>query len=143
MSPENFIYWLQGFFELTYSKSLDAIQTQVVKDHLKLVLKKETPERVEPENNKPILLPTQSISSSLYRNNTGHLTCGIGPRTYGVCYLGHPTCSAHPQFNPYIQHWSEEMDSLAYLSQSNIPLMSCSLYPLYPQRSVHGGGRIC
>jgi len=44
MSPENFVYWLQGAFEITGITTLDTDEVQVVKDHLALVLKKETPE---------------------------------------------------------------------------------------------------
>lgn len=43
MTPENFVYWLQGFLELSYQTSLDEIQIKTIKDHLKLVLEKKTP----------------------------------------------------------------------------------------------------
>jgi hypothetical protein len=43
MSPENFVYWLNGFFEISGSKALTEEQVQVLKDHLKLVLTKKTP----------------------------------------------------------------------------------------------------
>ena len=43
MSPENFAYWLNGFFEISGSKALTEEQVQVLKDHLKLVLTKKTP----------------------------------------------------------------------------------------------------
>lgn len=45
MSPESFIYWLNGFMEIADPKSLDEKQLQVIKDHIALVLKKETPYR--------------------------------------------------------------------------------------------------
>lgn len=45
MTPEQFIYWLQGFMEVADPKSMDEKQLQVVKDHIALVLKKETPNR--------------------------------------------------------------------------------------------------
>ncbi len=52
MTPEQFVYWLQGFVELhpspdkEWSKnwSPDGHQWQIIQDHLKLVFKKETPE---------------------------------------------------------------------------------------------------
>ncbi len=44
MSPEQFCYWLQGFLEISRQQGIDAVQAQVIKDHLKLVFKKETPE---------------------------------------------------------------------------------------------------
>jgi hypothetical protein len=44
MSPENFVYWLNGFFEISGNKTLTEEQVQVLKDHLKLVLTKKTPD---------------------------------------------------------------------------------------------------
>lgn len=43
MTPDKFTYWLQGFFELSGSRSLDEQQVQIIKDHLALCFKKETP----------------------------------------------------------------------------------------------------
>lgn len=44
LSPIELCYWLQGYFELTDSgKPLSAQQAQIIKDHLELVFKKETP----------------------------------------------------------------------------------------------------
>ncbi len=43
MSPEQFAYWLQGFLELGDVKEIDPRETQIIKDHLKLVFSKETP----------------------------------------------------------------------------------------------------
>jgi hypothetical protein len=44
MTPEQFAYWLQGFMEMADPKELNATQTQQIKDHLKLVFDKKTPE---------------------------------------------------------------------------------------------------
>ena len=46
MTPENFCYWLQGYIELENPGKISAEKTQVIKDHLNLVFKKETPNRV-------------------------------------------------------------------------------------------------
>jgi len=43
MTAEQFTYWLQGFMETTDPKSIDEKQTQIIKDHLKLVFTKVTP----------------------------------------------------------------------------------------------------
>lgn len=43
MKPEQFVYWLQGYFELTGSNELSEQQVGIIKDHLALVFKKETP----------------------------------------------------------------------------------------------------
>ena len=44
MTPEQFAYWLQGFMEMADPKELNVTQTQQIKDHLKLVFDKKTPE---------------------------------------------------------------------------------------------------
>lgn len=43
MTPEQFIYWLNGFMEIADPKTMDEKQVQILKDHIALVLKKETP----------------------------------------------------------------------------------------------------
>ena len=43
MTPENFVYWLQGVLEIADPKQLDEIQIKIIKDHIALVLKKQTP----------------------------------------------------------------------------------------------------
>jgi hypothetical protein len=44
MTPENFCYWLQGFVEIGEPVTLSKQQLQVLKDHLKLVFDKKTPD---------------------------------------------------------------------------------------------------
>ena len=56
MTPENFAYWLQGYFEINDAagpgvssaaqgkiRFLNNDQIQIIQDHLNLVLEKETP----------------------------------------------------------------------------------------------------
>lgn len=43
MSFENFVYWLQEFIEIGNPSSLNTVQTQTIKNHLKLVLTVVTP----------------------------------------------------------------------------------------------------
>lgn len=45
MTPKNFTYWIQGFFEISDAKKLDETQVQIIKDHLDLVFNKVTPDR--------------------------------------------------------------------------------------------------
>jgi len=44
MTAEQFVYWLQGFMEVADPSELDGRQTQQIKNHLKLVFDKRTPE---------------------------------------------------------------------------------------------------
>ena len=43
MTPRDFIYWLQGYFELSDANTMTPAQVKIVKDHIALILKKETP----------------------------------------------------------------------------------------------------
>lgn len=45
MNSADFTYWLQGFVELQESDSISDKQWLVIKDHLKLVFDKKTPNR--------------------------------------------------------------------------------------------------
>lgn len=45
MNSTEFTYWLQGFVELTETSTISEKQWQIIKDHLKLVFDKQTPNR--------------------------------------------------------------------------------------------------
>jgi hypothetical protein len=45
MSPEQFTYWLKGFFEISDTNNLSEKQVQIIRDHLNLVFNKVTPDR--------------------------------------------------------------------------------------------------
>jgi hypothetical protein len=45
MSPEQFTYWLRGFFEISDTNNLSEKQVQIIRDHLNLVFNKVTPDR--------------------------------------------------------------------------------------------------
>jgi hypothetical protein len=45
MNERDFCYWLQGFFEIHESNEVDEKQIQIIKDHLKTVFEKVTPDR--------------------------------------------------------------------------------------------------
>ena len=45
MTPESFTYWLQGFVELSDTDTISEKQWLMIKDHLKLVFDKKTPDR--------------------------------------------------------------------------------------------------
>lgn len=93
MDALQFCYWLQGYFEISYIPDLTRDQVEVIKDHLKLVFNKVTPDR-----NKDVVpniypqwphcgsttIPTKDKYISLCATNTDNvLTChsetGVGP----------------------------------------------------------------
>lgn len=41
MNPNEFVYWLQGYFELTNSNTLTEEQVTIIKDHLRIVFNRE------------------------------------------------------------------------------------------------------
>jgi hypothetical protein len=43
MTPNDFCFWLNGYLEMSGSESIDKVQTNILKDHLKLVFEKKTP----------------------------------------------------------------------------------------------------
>ena len=45
VTAENFVYWLNGYFEISNSDKLSKEQVQIVRDHLKLCFDKITPNR--------------------------------------------------------------------------------------------------
>lgn len=45
ITPDQFVYWLQGFFEMANPIALNELQTTMIKDHLALVFNKLTPNR--------------------------------------------------------------------------------------------------
>lgn len=45
MNEQRFCYWLQGFVELSDTDTVSEKQWLVIKDHLKLVFDKKTPDR--------------------------------------------------------------------------------------------------
>lgn len=59
MTPENFVYWLQGYFEVNRSeKFLTEEQFKVVQDHLKTVFHKVTPVYTTKDSSLPLQVKT-------------------------------------------------------------------------------------
>lgn len=54
MTPENFVYWLQGFLEIGKSSGLTPNQIQEIEDRIQLVLKKEISYSKTIEVHKPL-----------------------------------------------------------------------------------------
>jgi hypothetical protein len=48
MTPEQFVYWLQGYFELTDDTDRLSKREHIIKDHLQEVFTKRTPDRTQP-----------------------------------------------------------------------------------------------
>ena len=46
MTEKEFVIWLHGFFKISNAKTLDENQVAIIKDHLALFFKKETPDRL-------------------------------------------------------------------------------------------------
>jgi hypothetical protein len=46
MTSTEFVYWLQGFLEIADPKKLTKLQIEIIKDHIALVMDKQTPIRI-------------------------------------------------------------------------------------------------
>jgi hypothetical protein len=57
MEERDFVYWLNGFFELSGATTLNEQQVKVIKEHLALVMTKVTPTTIPPTilPNSPLL----------------------------------------------------------------------------------------
>lgn len=86
MSPEQFIYWLNGFMEIADQKTIDENQVQIIKDHIALVLKKETPDRkleissplLQPGNIRPRSCPTGGTLNPCRRSDCLYCSSLVG-----------------------------------------------------------------
>jgi len=82
MQERDFIYWLQGFLELSGATTLNEEQVKVIKEHIALVMTKVTPSTVG----------TPYIATSPLLDKGWEITCIAGnpPQTFNL-----PTCECH------------------------------------------------
>jgi hypothetical protein len=82
MTPEQFTYWLQGFFEISGIEELDKKQTKIIKDHLKLVFHKVTPDRTttSPQIDFPI-----EYNPPFDPNHLPKIICGVSDLNKKFC----------------------------------------------------------
>jgi hypothetical protein len=65
MSPEQFAYWLNGHVELNSDSQPDDVQWEIIKDHLKLVMTKITPQREQQRQYEFPKFPAQTPITTL------------------------------------------------------------------------------
>jgi hypothetical protein len=89
MTPEQFCFWLHGFFELTGQDELTAPQARMVREHLDLVFTKVTPPlgppvpEITPELAKQLAEEGKKLAED-YRKRTQSMVSG--PITTGrIC----------------------------------------------------------
>lgn len=71
MTSVNFAYWLQGFFEITEPKEINAEQTELIKRHLNLVFKHEIDPAMGDQKHQDELNEIHSGNNALPSNNNG------------------------------------------------------------------------
>ena len=75
MNERDFVYWLQGYLEVSGAKELDEAALQIVKDHLALVLTKRTSKRVLSEQQELPLYCSKTDLEKAANDLKNHLTC--------------------------------------------------------------------
>jgi len=81
MTAEQFTYWLQGYFEINDPDRISPMETKIIKDHLALVFKKETPIRTVVVPNKTEIVTTP-FEKGYPTTNPYTVTCtGIDPNS--------------------------------------------------------------
>lgn len=80
MTPENFTYWLQGFFEIENPKVISAQQLQEIKNHLKIVKNPTvaiypTPKTHKLVNNPELFWGPVTMDCQTYCANNIPITC--------------------------------------------------------------------
>lgn len=86
-NPTAFLYWLQGFFELSGATTLNEQQVQVIKEHIALVLTKVTPSSV----GTPIIYPYLAPSPIL--DKRWEITCNTDTSGTNLTIPPFPTSS--------------------------------------------------
>lgn len=94
MSPENFVYWIQGWIELQNPETINATQIQEIKNHLSLVLKKET----------PYLTVYPNIQHYSFQYTNDHL-CGYHGNSLSPYPKG--TCGICDERNAKTEEWNK------------------------------------
>lgn len=109
MTPEQFVYWLQGYAEITQKAPSD-FEWNIIKDHLATVFKKETPNRM-PYPLGPAVAEPAKPNVWPYPGSpvTPWTSPGIPPTI---------TCSTAPGAGT---NWSSTEGSTAYSMTSNVP----------------------
>lgn len=70
LAPDQFCFWLQGFFELTDSNELSEKQIKIIKEHLELVFKKVTKTNLTTTTTFPVSLPN-GLDDPYWKETTG------------------------------------------------------------------------
>lgn len=103
MTAEQFVYWLQGFMEMADPKELNRVQTVQIKNHLKLVFNKKTPE---------VSLPSIQTEEP-FRITPYQITCDDFPDLMTTPVCSTSTITTNTSFDPEIREIRKKMDKLS------------------------------
>ena len=91
MTSDQFVYWLQGFLEVSGASEMNEQQLRIVRDHLELVLSKRTPAYAQYTPAQPVpVAKSETVSGfqSTYPTGPKCGTCSV------VCSEEGGTCRA-------------------------------------------------
>ena len=90
MTAEQFTYWLQGCMEIADPTRLGERETQMIKDHLKLVFDKQTPDRAPGSIDPTTTIPSPMAHTSINTIPTTPYPIWQDPNPYKI------TCDTSP-----------------------------------------------
>lgn len=70
MKSESFVYWLQGFFEISEATTLNEKQIQIIKNHLNMVFVHDIDPKLGSEDHLDRLMETHNDHFDPYDRNT-------------------------------------------------------------------------
>ena len=123
MTAEQFVYWLQGFMEVANPKTLDESQTQVIKDHLKLLFDKQTPDRDSEKSNPIITIPPNVWPNQIepdWWGGKNRIICGTDSHNGDIENIT-TTRFCSPQTDPNGLGESNYMDNKETKKEKKIP----------------------
>jgi len=75
MTAEQFVYWLQGYLEISNPSFITKDEIEIIQDHIKLVFDKQTPVRVGTGFGYPTTTPTPNPYTITCTDTTGNIIC--------------------------------------------------------------------
>jgi len=99
MTPQDFAYWLQGFFELSDTENLSPSQISAIREHLALVFDKKTPDNAKM---KEYVEEIENLKQELMLERLKHIPPSIPSPSIPPMPVPNPGIPEWPEYHPII-----------------------------------------